>query len=394
MRKIAYIGCLGMIGVITTEFGVIGILPQLARYYAVSIDTVGWLLSAFAMVIAFAGPFMMLLMSRFNRKSVMAVSLTLFLVSGLVSLFSPPFWLLLAARMLPAFLQPVYIATAIAAATTDKKDQHKMMAVVLGGIGIATVTTVPFATYIADVFERWQASFVVQCIISGTALVAILLALPSMPVKEEKSVGKHLKILQKPAFVISAVMVCLMNAAMFATYAYFADYLGKVNGMGPGVVSGMLLLFGVMGVAGNFVAGRGLGKNLAGTTIAFLVGLTIVAVGIYHSGAFSVWTLLLVAAWGFLHTPCFLTGQAYMIACAPEAPEFANSLSISFGNLGISVGTLAGGWVIREYGIHNIPWAMGLLGVAALSLILFDLRFFDLRFFDFTIKKKRRPKWF
>ncbi|MBC9911501.1 MFS transporter [Chitinophaga varians] len=371
MRKIAYIGCLGMIGVITTEFGVIGILPQLARHYAISIDTAGWLLSAFAMVIAFAGPFMMLLLSRFNRKTVMVVSLTLFLISGLVSVMSPPFWLLMAARMLPAFLQPVYIATAIAAATdrADKKDQHKMMAIVLGGIGIATVTTVPFATYLADVFERWQASFVVQCIISGSALGAILLALPSMPVKEKQSVGKHLNILRKPAFVISAVMVCLMNAAMFATYAYFADYLGKVNGMNAGLISGMLLLFGVMGVAGNFVAGRGLSKSLAGTTMAFLGGLTIVAVGIYYSGAFSVWTLLLVAAWGFLHTPCFLTGQAYMIAYAPEAPEFANSLSISFGNLGISVGTLAGGWVIREYGIHNLPWAMGLLGVVALSLI-------------------------
>ncbi|NLR64392.1 MFS transporter [Chitinophaga varians] len=374
MKKIAYIGCLGMIGVITTEFGVIGILPQIARYYGVRIETAGLLLSGFAMVIALAGPFMMLLMSRFNRKTVMAVSLLLFLVSGIVSVLSPPFWLLLAARMLPAFLQPVYIATAIAAATgtANKKDQHKMMAIVLGGIGIATITTVPFSTYIADIFNSWQASFVVQGIISLTALCCIWFVLPAMPAKEKQSVGQHLIILRQPAFLISSVMVFLMNAAMFTTYAYFADYLEKVTGMGPGLISGMLLLFGVMGVAGNFVAGRLLSNSLMGTTATFLAGLTVIAAGIYYAGPFSAMTLLLIAAWGFLHTPCFLTGQAYMISYAPEAPEFANSLSISFGNLGIAAGSLSGGWIIREYGVQYTPWGMGLFGVGALGLVLFQ----------------------
>ncbi|WP_212005139.1 MFS transporter [Chitinophaga sp. HK235] len=371
-RKIAYIGCLGMLGVITTEFGVIGILPQLAQYYAISIDKAGLLLSAFAMVIALAGPFMTLFMSGFNRKKIMALSLSLFLVSGIISLLSPPFWLLLVARMLPAFLQPVYISTAIAAATgaAGKKDEHKMMAIVLGGIGIATVTTVPFATYMADLFRNWQASFAVQSMVSLTALTCILTMLPSMPVAERKPLGNQLLILQKPAFIISAVMVFLMNAAMFTTYSYFADYLGKVNGMSAGIISGMLLLFGVMGVLGNFTAGKTMGKSLTGTTVVFLGGLTLTAVGIYHSGPLSLSTVLLIALWGFLHTPCFLTGQAYMIAFAREAPEFANSLSISFGNLGISSGTLVGGWVISRYGVSCTPWAMCMFGVAALVLVL------------------------
>lgn len=364
-----------MIGVITTEFGVIGILPQIARYYRVSIEDAGLLLSAFAGVIAFAGPFMMLLLSHVNRKIIMAWSLALFLVSGMISLLSPPFWLLLAARMLPAFLQPVYISTAIAAATgvAGKQDQHKMMAIVLGGIGIATVTTVPFATYIAGIWDSWQSSFMVQSIISLIALVMILLLLPTLPVTAKKSPAKHLTILRKPSFIGSAMMVLLMNAAMFTTYAYFADYLGKMNGMNAATISGMLLLFGVMGVLGNFVAGRALGRSLRGTTIIFLAGLALIATAIAYAGASFGATVLLVAVWGFLHTPCFLTGQAYMIAFAPEAPEFANSLSISFGNLGISIGTLAGGWVIGRYGIDHIPWAMGLFGVAALSLILLQL---------------------
>ncbi len=61
MKKYAYIGCLGFIAVITTEFGVIGILPQIAEHYNISIDKAGYLLSAFALIIALTGPFMTLL---------------------------------------------------------------------------------------------------------------------------------------------------------------------------------------------------------------------------------------------------------------------------------------------------------------------------------------------
>ncbi|MAG88549.1 MAG: MFS transporter, partial [Flavobacteriaceae bacterium] len=92
MRKYAYIGCLGFIGVITTEFGVIGILPQIATYYEISIDRAGLLLSAFALTIALTGPFMTLFASGFDRKKVMLLSIFLFAITGLVSSFSPPFW--------------------------------------------------------------------------------------------------------------------------------------------------------------------------------------------------------------------------------------------------------------------------------------------------------------
>ncbi len=61
MKKYAYIGALGFLAVITTEFGVIGILPQLADHYHISIDKAGYLLSAFALIIAITGPFMTLL---------------------------------------------------------------------------------------------------------------------------------------------------------------------------------------------------------------------------------------------------------------------------------------------------------------------------------------------
>ena len=370
MKKIAYIGCLGIIGVMTTEFGVIGILPQVAQHYQISIEKAGILLSAFALVIAFTGPFMALLASGFDRKKVMMTAISVFLVTGVVSAFAPPFWLLLLVRILPAFLQPVYIAVAIAAATAEVKAQKKneMMGIVLGGIAITMVTTVPLATYLASKIT-WQVSFVVQAAVTLIALFAIMKGLSPMPVREKKSYGSQLKILTNRSFIISTAMNFFMIAAWFSTYSYFADYLIKTKHMTNEMVSYMLLLFGATGVFSNWLSGKMLNKNIPKTTALFLSGTCIIPVALYFSDGSPITTIMVIAVWGFFYAPCFLNASAYMISAAPDSLEFANSLATSFGNLGVAVGTTVSGWFIFYYGVAVTPWVGAAFGLASLAMI-------------------------
>lgn len=370
MKKIAYIGCLGMIGIISTEFGVIGILPQIAEHYKISIDRAGILLSVFALVIALTGPFMTLLSSGFDRKKIMALSISIFLFTGVVSSLAPPFWLLLLVRVLPAFLQPVFISTAIAAAlvNADKKKEHQLMGIVLGGVAIAMVTTVPFATYMAGLFN-WQASFIVQTVVTALALAGILKMLPPMPVREKKSYRSQLKILTELKFLISVAMNFFMIAAWFSTYSYFAEYLGKVKEMDVQTVSYIMFLFGLTGVVANWISGKMLSKSIPLTSAAFLLGTILIPILLYYSGTHNVATVLVIALWGFLYAPCFLNASAYMISAAPHALEFANSLATSFGNLGVAIGTMVSGWFIAGYGVQQSPWVGMCFGIMALLMI-------------------------
>ncbi|WP_347374059.1 MFS transporter [Aequorivita sp. Q41] len=370
MKKYAYIGCLGFIGVITTEFGVIGILPQIATYYEISIDRAGLLLSAFALIIALTGPFMTLLASGFDRKKVMLLSILLFVITGMVSSFSPPFWLLMLVRILPAFLQPVYIATALSVAVSqgDKKNENKLMSIVFSGVAIAMVTTVPFATYIASIFS-WEYSFYVQSAISIIALITIYTLLPNMPVKEKKSYGSQLKILKQPIFIISTAMNFFMIAAWFSTYSYFADYLNKAKNMDNTMVSYMMFVFGVIGVLANWVAGKMLDKNITKTTAFFLSGTILIPILLHFSGGNTVATIVVIGIWGFLYSPSFLNASTYMISSAPKSLEFANSLATSFGNLGVTLGTTVGGWLIATKSVVYTPWLTLFFGVLALLMV-------------------------
>ncbi|WP_207536276.1 MFS transporter [Desertivirga arenae] len=371
MKKYAYIGALGFLAVITTEFGIIGILPQVAEHYQISIDKAGYLLSAFALVIALTGPFMTLLASGFDRRKVMLTAIFIFLITGIVSSFSPPFWLLMFVRILPAFLQPVYIATALSVAISqgNKQNENELMSIVFSGVAIAMVTTIPFATYIGSLFS-WEYSFMVQVIISVVALLAIYTVLPSMPVKGKKSYESQLKILTKPTFIVSTAMNFFMISAWFSTYSYFADYLNKAKNMDSTMVSYMLFVFGIIGVLANWTAGKLLNKNVTYTTAFFLSGTVIVPILLHFSGANTIATIIVIALWGFLYSPSFLNASTYMISSAPEAMEFANSLATSFGNLGVTVGTTVGGWIIISKGVQFTPWITVIFGVLAFAMIV------------------------
>lgn len=370
MKKYAYIGCLGFIAVITTEFGVIGILPQIAEHYKISIDKAGYLLSAFALVIALTGPFMTLLTSGIDRKKIMLTSILMFLLTGIVSSFSPPFWLLMLVRVLPAFLQPVYIATALSVAVAQADDRRKngLMSIVFNGVAIAMVTTVPFATWIAGL-GSWEYSFMIQTAVSLIALVSIYTLLPSMPVTEKKSYGNQLKILKQRPFILSTLTNFFMVTAWFSTYSYFADYLNKAKGMDTSTISYMMFLFGIIGVLANWAAGKMLNKNIPATTAFFLSGTILIPILLYVSDG-NLWaTVMVIGIWGFLYSPTFLNASAYMISSAPDSLEFANSLATSFGNLGVTLGTTVGGWIIVSKGVELTPWIGLVFGTLALIMM-------------------------
>lgn len=363
-------GCLGVIGIISTEFGVIGILPQIADYYKINIATAGYLLSAFALTIALTGPFMVLYLSKFDKKKIMMYALGLFLISNFFSSFSPPFWLLIILRILPTFLHPAFFSMVIAAATKDASPQMQMRltSIIIGGIALSQVTLIPFTTFIASIYS-WQWSYVIQGLLILIALISIYKYLPSMPDQEVRSYKSQLGILTRPKFIAGTAVNLLLITAWFCSYSYFADYLSKEKGLSAQEISYMLLLFGVMGVISNFLAGRLLGKYMIWTTLFFLAGTFLLPFAFQYTDGSMLSIAVVVGFWGIMYGPCFLIGVGHMVSAASDAKEFANSLQTSFGNLGVSLGTATGGWFIGQYGISVTPWIGVGFGLLALIVI-------------------------
>lgn len=97
----------GVFGILTTEMGMIGILPYMAEHFRVTISEAGLLVSLFALVVAIAGPTMPLVFSRFNRKTVMLAVLAIFVGGNLIAAYTTDFTV---AQIPATFISPLLFA--------------------------------------------------------------------------------------------------------------------------------------------------------------------------------------------------------------------------------------------------------------------------------------------
>ena len=136
----------------------------------------------------------------------------------------------------------------------------------------------------------------------------------------------------------------------------------------------MLLLFGGTSVLGNWLAGILLSKNVMLTTRLFIVALIGVHVLAYFFGGLFVPVTAIISLWGLIHTGGFLICQTRISAEAPEAPELATSLMVSFGNAGFALGSFLGGIMITRFGIQSVVWMSILLLLVAMALSFVFIR--------------------
>ncbi|MBE9601598.1 MFS transporter [Pedobacter sp. MC2016-24] len=371
-KKNLYVLAFGVFGITTTEFGVIGVLPDLANTFHVSIEKAGWLLSAFALVVAVFGPLMVLVSSSINKKKLLLFSLLLFFICNVLSGFANNFYQLLVVRMLPAFFHPVYwsIALSIAEKNSESEDKSKAVGVIFSGLTIATVLGVPIATFISGLIN-WQWSFFITGFINVIALIGLQVFLPNTNEDIPSVRYSKKKVLNNRLLWVNILLAFFIITAMYATYGYMAEFLKSVALIDNDKTSLMFFLFGLIGVIGNNLAGSLMGKYPYGTTLSFIILLGSIHVLLNIFGGVFIPVILLISFWGLVHSGGFLISNINITSSTSDSPEFINSIFTSCGNFAVTAGALLGGQVISSYGIQNVVWAsVGCLMISFAILII------------------------
>ncbi|MFF4177066.1 MFS transporter [Streptomyces sp. NPDC001750] len=361
---------LGVFGIITTEMGMVGVLPQVSAELGVAPSAAGWLVGVFALVIAVSGPFTTLLASGVDRKKVLAAAIAVFAVSNAVYAITSQYEVMLAFRIVPALFHPVFFAVALATAArmVPAEDATRATTTVFGGVTVGFAFGVPLSSYLAE-HVSLASAFWFAALVNLAAFLGILRFVPAMPVGRRMSYGAQLGILGRSRTWLTIVSVVLVFAAMFSVYGYFAEYLGQVTHMDGTWVSAMLMAFGIVMIAGNFAFGALLRRSLIGTAVAYPVLCLAVYVLLYVVGPSFAPMVVAVLVWGAVHSGGLVVSQSWLGRDATDAPEFGNSLFISFSNLGITVGTAVGGWVMSDYGTRRLTWAGAVFAVAAVLVM-------------------------
>lgn len=356
-KNYLFILTLGVFSILNTEMGIIGIMPSISEQYGISLTTAGMLVSIFALAIAIAGPIMPMLMSRFERKKVMILVLSIFTVGNVIAAFAVNFQMLLVARVIPAFFHPVYVSFAMAAAsdsTKNKSDVPKAVAKVMVGVSAGMVLGAPVAGLIVN-WSTLYIGFLFFAVVNLISLIATIMIVPTFPLGEKKSYGEQLRVLREKKLWLALFGVVFLNGSIFGVYSYISAYLEVVVNFPIQVISMVLFIYGLMNIVGNTVAGKGLSTN----PNRFIMGQPII-IGIIYLlllilGSFKIPALMIILIWGVFAGTVANTIQYWVISAAPGASEFANGLYLTAANLGISIATPFCGLVITKMGIQAAP---------------------------------------
>ena len=378
---IVFILTIGVFSILNTEMGVIGILPIVASTYNIEISVAGLLVSLFALAVAVSGPILPLLLSKYNRKTIMIISLGTFFICNVISAFAGSFWLVLVARVVPAFLPPVYVSLsfAIASSSVAKQDAPKAVAKVMVGVSAGMVLGVPVMSYIANLFSL-EIAMLAFALVNLIALALTIIYVPSMPVKEKMSYGSQLKILKDINLWWALIAVILLNGANFGVYSYLADYLERVSLLSTEFVSITLLIFGLANILGNVIAGRLLSQRPLSFVGIYPFLLTVLFLVMLFLGNMGFVIMGIVLIWGILVGCAANINQYWITRVASNVPDFANALFLVATNVGTCIAAFVCSIFIDEFGINNV----------VLGGILFTV--LSIGFFFAGIKKSPKEK--
>ena len=361
---------LGVFSIINTEMGVVGILPLISENYGVTVATAGLLVSMFALVVAASGPTMPLFFSGINRKKAMVLVLSVFTACNVISAFASNFPVVLITRVIPAFFQPVYVSMAmsVAGSSVPEKESPKAVARVMMGVSAGMVLGVPIVSYISSLTSL-RAGMLFFAAVNAAALIATIIAVPDLPVKERMSYGSQLSVLKEGKTWLSIFGVMFLNGSVFGVYSYLSEYMETVTQLSAGLISILLLVYGLSNMIGNLIAGRLLSSRPMGFVVTLPFFLAAVYAVLFFLGYFTVPMAVLTFVWGVLAGATANINQYWLATAAPKAPDFANGLFLASTNLGTTVGTTVCGFFLSRFGTQYIVLGGILFIVCAFALI-------------------------
>jgi MFS transporter, DHA1 family, inner membrane transport protein len=359
---------IGAFGIGTTEFVVMGMLPEVADGLDVSVSAVGLLISAYAIGVVVGAPTLTALGVRFTPRQTLVALMVLFTVGNLLSALAPGYGALVAARVFTALAHGAFFGVgAVAARRLVRKDQAtQAISLMIAGLTVANVVGVPLGTFVAQQLS-WRLVFAGVAVI-GLVTIAGLLAWMPPVAGGPTDLRSELRAFRRGGVWLVLGLTMIGFAALFSVYSYVSPILTELAGIPEGWVTPVLGLFGAGTTIGTLAGGR-LGDRfglpfvavgLAGTA-AVLTALAFLV----HVPAAAVVLLVLFGAVAFALGPVVqnrvieaarVPGGSLVSAANQAAFNVANALGAALG-----AATLSAGWGYTAP--IRVGVAVGLVGV-------------------------------
>ncbi|MBW9419413.1 MFS transporter AraJ [Enterobacter roggenkampii] len=373
MKKTIFSLALGTFGLGMAEFGIMGVLTELARDTGISIPSAGNMISFYAFGVVIGAPIVALFSGKFSLKTTLLFLVALCAVGNALFTFSTSYFWLAAGRLISGFPHGAIfgVGAIILSKIAPPGKVTVAVAGMIAGMTVANLVGVPLGTWLGHQFS-WRYTFFLIALFDALVILSVLIWVPDIHDKAEIKLTEQFQFLKKPEPWLIFAATMFGNAGVFAWFSFVKPFMVNLSGFSEGMMTIIMMLMGIGMVLGNLLSGK-LSGRFSPLRIAATTEMVIVA------------SLLLLFALGELKTASLVMG---FICCAGlfalSAPlqilllqnaKGGEMLGAAGGqmafNLGSAIGAYFGGMMITlGFSWRYVTLPAALLSFSAMSALL------------------------
>ena len=373
MKKTIFSLALGTFGLGMAEFGIMGVLTELAHDTGISIPSAGNMISFYAFGVVIGAPIVALFSGKFSLKTTLLFLVAMCAVGNALFTFSTSYFWLALGRLISGFPHGAIfgVGAIILSKIAPPGKVTVAVAGMIAGMTVANLVGVPLGTWLGHQFS-WRYTFFLIALFDALVILSVLIWVPDIHDKSEIKLTEQFQFLKKPEPWLIFAATMFGNAGVFAWFSFVKPFMGNVSGFSEGMMTIIMMLMGLGMVLGNLLSGK-LSGRFSPLRIAATTDMVIVA------------SLLLLFALGELKTASLVMG---FICCAGlfalSAPLQILLLQNARGgemlgaaggqmafNLGSAIGAYFGGMMITlGFSWRYVTLPAALLSFSAMSALL------------------------
>jgi predicted MFS family arabinose efflux permease len=374
-RKLAILTA-GNFFVATSFMSVTGLLNEISAGLQLDVRQAGNLIAVFAITAGICAPILATFGSRIDRRKLLTVSLAIAAVANMLGAFCETYGQLMAVRIAGAIASAVYTPQVAATVSMliDEKERGPVLAKLMMGWAIGAVIGGPLTVIIGSYFG-WRVSFAViglGGVIISTMIwrtVPVGVKVPPLNLQRWIDIAKH------PVLVLLTLTTLLNAAGNHFVFSYMAPTMLELHNAKGLLISVLIAVNGLGGVAGSLLAVRVI-PHLGAPRVAYLATSLVVVVFLFWPllAPFLVLIFIMQFFWsaGIAGFPA--VQQTRFVAIAPTMASATIALNSSVGYLGNSIGTKLGGYAWEWVGARYLPWLAMLLMAASVGFSVLSER--------------------
>lgn len=380
MNRALFPLAIGAFAIGSTEFAIMGLLPEIGDTLGATVPAMGLLITAYALGVVVGAPVLTALSAWISSKQTLVALMAVFAAGNLLSAFATDYRMMLISRVVASLAHGSFfgVGAIVARRLAPPGKQTQAISLMFTGLTVANLLGVPLGTWLGQTVS-WRLVFGIIAGLGVLTMVAVAMAVPDDNTRID--LRQEVRAFKLPQVWFGLGITTVAFGALFAVYSYITPILNEHTGIDGTMVTIVLALYGLGTTVGSIVGGR-LGDRYGLPMVAWGLGAGAVLLVLFtvtsHSLIGAILTLIAFGGIMFALRP--VVQNRVIEAAGPSGGgSLVSALNQGAFNIANAIGAALGALVIDlGWGYSATMWvgaALSLLGAGVVTVaVLADRR--------------------